>query len=174
MRNHIRTLLTAVAITAVAGAAYATSPHFVSASDAINDLGDLVVSFKEAGLGTNQLIAYTAAADGTAQYACINKGGNHPQASNKETVSGPVSATGAFSSGKNGQVTASLTVDPPGPGNFSCPSGQSFVLASVSYTDVSITDTTNGVSESLPDRSQTFCDLDTLTKATVKNCVPVD
>jgi hypothetical protein len=162
------------------GVASADNPHFISVSDALittgtTDLGDLVVSWKEAGLGTNQLVAYTASANGTAEYACINNGGNHPSASNKQTVSGPVSATGVFSSGKNGQITASLTVEEPGPGSFSCPSGQNFVLASVSYTDVSINDTTNGVSEELPGtEAKTFCDLDNLTKATVKNCAPVD
>ena len=184
MRKHLRTLLAGVAVTAIAGVAYADSPHFISASDAIittdgpagTDLGDLVVSWKEAGLGNNVVIDYTAAANGTAEYACINNGGNHPQASNKETVNGPVSASGAFSSGMNGQITASLTAEEPGPGNFSCPNGQSFVLASVSYTDVSITDetTTGHPSESLPDLSHIFCDLNNLTKATVKNCAPVD
>ncbi len=130
--------------------AFASSPHFINASAAFQGSGpNLVVSFKEAGLGDNQLIDYTASADATAVYACINGGGNHPKASNKETVSGPVLASGSFSSGKNGTVSASLTLSPPSQGDFSCPSGQQLVLASVSYTDVAIADTTNGVSESI-------------------------
>jgi len=52
--------------------------------------------------------------------------------------------TGTFSSGKNGQVTASLTVSPP-PSDITCPPGQSLELASVSYTNVVLTDTTNDV-----------------------------
>jgi hypothetical protein len=56
-----------------------------------------------------------------------------------------VIATGTFASGKNGQVTASLTVDPP-PSDISCPLGQSLELAEVSYTNVVLTDTTNDVS----------------------------
>jgi hypothetical protein len=182
MTNSIRTLMATVAVTAIAGVAYADSPHFVSASDSIittapdgvTNLGDLVVSWKEAGLGDNMLVAYTAAADGSATSACINKGGNHPSASNKETVNGPVSASGSFSSGKNGQITQSLTVEEPSPGSFSCPSGQSFVLASVSYTMVSISDNTNRQSEALPNQSVVFCDITNLTKATVKNCASVD
>jgi hypothetical protein len=154
--------------------ASAQNPHFISASDATDNVGDLVVSWKEAGLGDNVLVNYTTAADGTAVYACINNGGNHPQASNKETVSGPVSASGSFSSGKNGQITASLTAEEPGPGSFTCPNGQSFVLASVSYTNVTLSDNTNGISESLPDTGMIFCDINNLTKATVKNCAPVD
>src|SRR5438105_6805935 len=89
------------------------SPHFLSASDSIvttvADGGDLVVSWKEAGLGNNVIINYTATASATASYACINGGGNHPSASNKETVNGPVSASGSFPSVKNGSITASLT-----------------------------------------------------------------
>ena len=127
--------------------AFAASPHFISASAAFAGSGpNLNVSFKEAGLGDNLLISYVASADGAAVYACINGGGNHPSASNKETVSGPVSATGTFSSGKNGTISQTLTLHPPSAGAFSCPIGQNLVLAFVSYSHVAITDTTNGVS----------------------------
>lgn len=143
-------VMLAVALT-FATAADAANPHFIRASAAgPNASGQLAVSFKESGLGDNQLITYVASADATATYACLNRGGNHPQAANKETVSGPVSATGTFSSGKNGTVSQSLTLDPPSAGSFSCPSGQRLVLASVSYTNVAIADTTNGVTESIP------------------------
>jgi hypothetical protein len=136
---------------ALAGVASATSPHFVNASaSGPTASGTLPVSFKEAGLGNNQLIDYAATADGTAVYACINGGGNHPQASNKETVSGPVSATGTFSSGNNGQINQTLTLSPPSAGSFSCPSGQRLVLASVSFTNVAITDLTNIITETIP------------------------
>jgi hypothetical protein len=65
-------------------------------------------------------------------------------------VNGPVTATGTFSSGKNGSISQSLTLEPPSPGSFSCPGGQTLVLASVSYTNVTINDTTNGVTEDIP------------------------
>src|SRR5205085_8780543 len=129
----------------------------------VADGGDLVVSWKEAGLGNDVTITYTATANATASYACINGGGNHPSASNKETVNGPVSASGSFLSGKNGSITASLTGEEPGAGNFSCPSGQSMVLAGVSYTNVLLTDTINGTYVPLPDVSVIFCDVDNLT-----------
>ena len=137
--------------------ALAVSPHFVSASASLSGT-NLVVSFKEAGLGTNQLINYTASADATATYVCVNKGGSNPSASNKTTVSGPVSASGTFNSGKNGNVTASLTLMPPSPpATFSCPKGQSQATAEVSYTNVSITDTTNGITEPIPGTFDTGC-----------------
>jgi hypothetical protein len=132
--------------------ALAQNEHFVRASGSLNNNGSLTVSFKEAGLGTNQLIDYTLSADATATYVCVNRGGANPSAQNKTTVAGPVSASGTFSSGKNGQVTASLTVNPP-PSDISCPPGQSLALASVSYTNVTLIDTTNNVSISLGDFS---------------------
>ena len=147
---------TLLVIVAFATPAQAVSPHFVRADAQLSGT-NLVVNFKEAGLGTNQLITYVAAADSTVTYVCVNRGGANPSAQNKTTISGPVSATGTFSSGKNGQVTASLTVNPPGPGSFSCPSGQSLEIAQVSYSNVTITDTTNGITESIAGTFATGC-----------------
>jgi hypothetical protein len=137
---------------AVALPASAQNAHFVRAAGSLNNDGSLTVTFKEAGLGTNQNIEYVLTADATATYVCVNRGGANPSAQNKTTVAGPVSAAGTFNSGKNGQVTASLTVQPP-PSDISCPPGQSLELASVTYTDVVLTDTTNDVSVSLGDFS---------------------
>ena len=139
-----------------ASPAYADSPHFVRASAALSGQ-NLVVSWKEAGLGTNQLIDYVATSNGSATYVCVNKGGGNPSASNKTTVNGPVSAKGTFSSGKNGQVTASLTIEPPGPGGFTCPPGHKQQIAEASYTAVSINDTTNGVAEPIGGTFDTGC-----------------
>ena len=133
-----------------APAALAVSPHFINASGTLNADGTLTANFKEAGLGTNQNITYTLTADGTATYVCVNKGGSNPSAQNKTTVNGPVSATGTFNSGENGNVTASLTVSPPS-SDISCPSGQRLELASVTYTNVTLTDTTNNISAPLGD-----------------------
>lgn len=136
--------------------AQAVSPHFIRADAQLSGT-NLVVSFKEAGLGSNLLINYTASANATATYVCVNHGGGNPSAQNKTTVNGPVSATGTFNSGKNGSVSASLTITPPSAGSFSCPSGQTLKLAQVSYTNVAITDTTNGVTESIPGTFTTGC-----------------
>ena len=150
--SKTRTAAAALLIAALAPAAVALAakPHYVSASAARS--GDnLVVSFKEAGLGNNQLITEQASAFGTATYLCINGGGHNPSAANKRTVSGLVTRSGNFRSDKNGSVTGSLTINPPGPGDFSCPSGQRLTgPLNVSYTSVSITDTTNNVSTTIP------------------------
>lgn len=147
--------ITFAAMALAAPSAVAVSPHFISAS-ANSSGANLVVSFKEAGLGTNALINYTASADATATYVCVNKGGANPSASNKTTVSGPVSASGTFNSGKNGNVIGSLTLSPPA-STLTCPSGQSVQLADASYTNVAIADTTNGITEAIAGTFSTGC-----------------
>src|SRR5512132_1795286 len=87
-------MMLAGVIMATAPAALADSPHFIRATGTLNANGSLTVNFKEAGLGTNQLIDYKLTADNTVTYVCVNKGGANPSASNKTTVSGPVSASG--------------------------------------------------------------------------------
>jgi hypothetical protein len=160
MRKSLRlTIASAVVVSTtllwVATAAATSGGHFFSTSMSINDSGALVVSWDEAGVG-QQTVNYTLTADGSATYACINGGGNHPKATNKATVNGPVSASGSFPATKNGRVTGSLSAGPPSAGSFSCPSGQTLVLASVSYTNIVLSDTTNGVSENLGSISKTY------------------
>lgn len=156
-RKLVKAVLIAGAAVALAVApAYADSPHFVRSSASLNGDGTLTVAFKEAGLGTNQLIAYEASADASATYVCVNNGGANPSAQNKTTVAGPVSAFGSFSSGKNGQVTASLTIDPPA-STLDCPPGQREATAEVSYTNVAIADLTNGVSEAVEGEFASGC-----------------
>ena len=124
-----------------ANAALADSPHFISEGTAsITSSGLYHVSmFKEAGLGnTVSTEAITLSATATATYACINGGGKHPSAANKETVTGAVSFTGSFPV-RNGSTTGSISVGPPGPGSFKCPPGQTLTLAFVSYTGVMLT-----------------------------------
>ncbi len=113
--------------------------HFLSASASINNAGALVCSFSEAGLGSTVTSEHiSCSADSNATYACINGGGNHPKATNKETVAGPVTGSGDFPV-RNGRTNGSVTSGPIGPGDFSCPGGQSLVLASVSYTNIQLT-----------------------------------
>jgi hypothetical protein len=89
-------------------------------------------------------------ANATAEYQCWNNGGKHPKAGNKETVEGPLTNTGSFDV-RHGQVTASLTVGPPGQGSFSCPSGQTLYLMSVTYHDIFVSDETGNSLQATPD-----------------------
>jgi hypothetical protein len=140
MRRSVFSVLLAMALAlSTYAAAFADSPHFLSASASVNDLGQLVCTFSEAGLGSTLNTEHVScSADATAVYACINGGANHPKAANKETVSGPVSGSGDFPV-RNGRTNGTITVDPPSEGTFSCPSGQTLVLASVTYTNITLT-----------------------------------
>jgi hypothetical protein len=138
------------------GAQATSGAHFFSATGSVADNGALQVSWDEAGVGNAQ-VNYTLTADASATYACINGGGNHPKAANKQTVNGPLSSPNTGFNPINGRVTVTngLSVGPL-PSTLICPSGQTFVLACVSYTNIVLTDTTNNVSKSIADVSRTF------------------
>lgn len=134
--------------------ATADNPHFVNADASVEGDGDLACSFKVAGLGDNVTITVTCSAQASAFYACFNKGGNHPQAGNKEEAAGPVSGTGDFTSGKNGSVTGTVVAHPPA-SDLDCPGNQVLRLCSVSYTDIALT--ADGLSADVPGTiSRTF------------------
>jgi hypothetical protein len=157
VRRILLTTATLVAVFALALPAWAAAPQFKAATSSVNNAGALVVSFDERGLG-NENVDYTLTADATALYACINGGGKHPQAANKEAFEGQVSGGGSFEP-KNGRVVASLTAGPLLAPQFTCPPGQRRVLAAVTYTNIVLTDTTNNVSTDVPDASRIFFDV---------------
>ncbi len=144
-------LSTQSALAATSGA------HFFSATGSIDGSGALVVSWDETGLGNGD-ITYTLTADATATYACINNGGHHPKASNKETVAASVSNGGSFKS-KNGRVQGTLTAGPLQDPSFTCPSGQTRILANVTYSNIVLTDTTNNVNIGIADVCRSFSSL---------------
>ena len=153
-RIGIIAVLSLMLVAVSAAVALAAAPKFHSATSSVANNGALVVSFDERGLG-NGNIDYTLTADATATYACINGGGKNPSAANKQDVNGEVTGGGSFES-KNGRVSASLSAGPISAGSFSCPNGQRLVLADVSYSNIVLTDTTNGVSTGVPDASRIF------------------
>jgi len=133
--------------------AFADSPHFLYADNSIgSNTGALTTSFKDAGLGTGttSIKITLSVANATAVYQCFNNGGNHPKAGNKETVSTSLTTTGSFPV-RHGQTTASLTVGPPSPGDFSCPSGQSLFLQEVTYSGTFVSDETGNTFHATPD-----------------------
>jgi hypothetical protein len=154
MRRILFVIISAFAAVVMgASAALADSPHFLFANNSISSsTGALTTSFKDAGLGnavTNVNITLTVD-NATAVYQCFNNGGNHPKAGNKETVSTSLTTTGSFPV-RNGQTTGSLTVGPPSQGDFTCPSGQSLFLQSVTYSGTTVTDDTGNSLGATPD-----------------------
>jgi len=126
---------------------WAQSPHFIGTAQVAGIFSDggISASFKEAGLGDNVLVTYELAGKFSADYGCVNHGGNHPQAANKEAVVGDVGAIATFQSGKNGNVVGTVTFVPPSASEeLSCPGNQVAVLADISYSDLTLQDVTNG------------------------------
>ncbi len=152
MRRLSSVVLAMVAIVVLgATSVLADSPHFLYANASVDSSGALTVAFKDAGLGTGvSSIAVTLNANASAEYQCWNNGGKHPKAGNKETVQGPLTNTGDFPV-SHGQVTASISVGPPSQGSFSCPSGQTLFLMSVTYSSIVVSDATGNSSGATPD-----------------------
>lgn len=142
------------AMTLTVSSVFGVAAKFFSTSSSVGSDGALTVSWDERGLG-NENIDYTLTADADATYACLNGGGKNPSAANKRAEEGQVSASGSFEP-RNGRVQASLTAGPLLAPDFTCPPGQRRVLASVSYTNIVLTDTTNGSSTSIADASRVF------------------
>jgi len=146
----ILTLSIAALVGFMATTVRAQNPHFLSCDvTGVNSNGTLSSDFRLAGLGSNVSITVTVTADATATYACLNRGQNCPNAANKSTVTGTVTAQGIFTSGKNGSVRGSLTVNPPPNNTLTCPGGQTLVLVSVSYTNVLVS--APGAGDCVPD-----------------------
>jgi hypothetical protein len=100
--------------------------------------GDLTISGKVAGLG-GTTFQITATADAQATYACRTGGGEFPNAANKQDVGGVVTATtGPQPTPRNGQASFTLTLQEP-TSTLTCPPGQTRVLVSVSYTNLTLT-----------------------------------
>lgn len=138
-----------VAATALAAtAAWAISPHFLNADGTVNTAGALVVSFKEAGLGNNVTADYLLTTNAAATYQCFNNGSNAPQGQPFAVPDQQLEASGTFTSGKNGSITASLTAGPPDPAPAAAVSkcldsgNKKLCLLAVSYSGTVLTDVT--------------------------------
>ena len=135
-RISILTLAIAgVLIFAVAAASAAA--NFKSSSFSVNNQGQLVCSYDVSGLGNVSSTTGTCGGSNTSVYQCINNGGKNPAAGNKSTSTGDVGTSQAVPV-HNGRASGSLTVNPIGPGGFSCPGGQTLYLVSSCYTNVSM------------------------------------
>lgn len=122
----------AIFILTVQGVA-AGSPHFVGAVTVTRSGNTLTVSGKEAGLGNESQVHIVV----TATAECINPGSKHPRAENKASVS----AEGDFPV-QNGKANFSLTLTATFQPDCTPP-------MSVVFTNVSVTDTTNGITATL-------------------------
>jgi hypothetical protein len=135
MRRLLLAAVLALATAAVAvPVAWAGSPHFVSNTvTATRTDNSLTVSGKEAGLGDESQVDIKV----TATAVCINPGGKHPKAENKQSVS----AEGQFPV-QNGKAEFSLTLTATFQPDCSPP-------MTVEFRNVTVTDLTNNISRNL-------------------------
>lgn len=108
----------------------AGSPHFVGACTKTQDGNTLTVHCKEAGLGNEAQVNVTISATAL----CINNGGKHPRAVNKASVSSTTNQPV-----QNGKADYTVTLTASFQPDCSPP-------MTVQFTDVTVTDNTNGIS----------------------------
>jgi hypothetical protein len=132
LRRLLLAALAALSVLALAGPAWAGSPHFVTASATVS--GDtLTATFKEAGLGNEPQVHVVL----TASAQCVNPGNQDPQAGNKQTFQ----AAGDFPV-QSGKAEGSLSVTAVLQPSCSPP-------MTVRWSEITLTDTTSGISVSL-------------------------
>jgi hypothetical protein len=153
-------------VAGLASPAYANLPHFKSASvslasspaasadlgatstaDAATVLPNLLYVWTEVGLGKADVV-YHLDTLVTVTFGCVNSGANHPKASNKTTVTEPLGTSVELAADENGRITGSkvlVTGSVSPPSDFSCPNGQTLAALSATFTNNTITDTTNNV-----------------------------
>ena len=128
----------AIAMTALlmfgAGTVWAAA-NFKTSSFSVNSQGELVCTYDVSGLGNVSSTTGTCSGTNTANYQCINNGGKNPAAGNKRTVTGDASHSEEVPV-HNGRARGDLNVAPIGPGDFTCPGGQTLYLVSSCYSNV--------------------------------------
>ena len=117
---------------------FAQNAHFMRCSSSVDASGNLSVSFRIAGLGAGASDTITATTTATATWGCLNGGQQCPNAANKFTSSEQLSGDLTVTAGHNGSASGTITLSPTPPADF-CPHGQKMVLISVTYGDVTLT-----------------------------------
>jgi hypothetical protein len=112
----------------------------------------LNVAFKETGLASGSVETLTTSGTAATTYECVNGGGQNPSASNKHTFVTTESVSGTFTADQNGNINGMESLTPPSAASlgFTCPPGQTVTFVGVSYSNVSITDSTSGATIALP------------------------
>ena len=152
---QIKRALCLVGVAVVATAAIAASPKFLRAPSASLGSPKVIVKWTEVGLGLTESVDYIASATAAARYQCVNRGNNCPAASNKEDVLADLAVGGTFSVDKNGRISASMVIPAP-PATLVCPGNQVVGVVSVVFTDIRLTDVTNGISSTTNPSALTY------------------
>jgi hypothetical protein len=158
--RFLAALSAACVIALSAAPVLADSPHFTNVSRSIDGTGDLVVSVKAAGLGTNAKLDLEVTADAHATWGCITNSGHLPSASNKTTTNTNLDQTGSINANGAGNATGSITVsatltEP----TLQCGTGQTEELISISYTNIVLTGFDEKLQENLTNSPFSVADI---------------
>jgi hypothetical protein len=152
-----RMLATAATLLLLVSSVLADSPHFIGSPKATLDTtnGDYLVSFKEAGLGNTPVTYDLDSSSATFTFQCFNHGGNNPQGAPNGISFSNLSSQTTITP-HNGQITATVTLAPELDGASCQGQGLELFLIGVSWTGMTLTDTTNNIGPiALPDLSAT-------------------
>ena len=145
-RSIVPTLLAVALVVLSASLAYGANPHYKTLRAQLGS-PKLIVSGTEVGLGSGETVVYVASADVTTTAKCVNGGGKNPSAANK-TFSGELESTATSQADRSGKISTELVIYAL-PAAF-CPSGQTTVVTGATFSNVTLTDTTNGVVGNIP------------------------
>jgi hypothetical protein len=133
--RKLAALIATLGLLLTASTAVAGSPHFVGTPTVTKAGNTLTVAGKEAGLGNETQVHIVA----TVQAACLNRGGNFPQAANKQTIA----VAGDFPV-QSGHADFSLVL---GPAIFKPRCSPPMTVV---FGDVTVSDTEHGVTATIP------------------------
>lgn len=123
----------------------------IGVSSAVADAAGLRVAWKEAGLTAGTTINYTVSADAKATYGCFNRGGHNPNSANKRvTFTTKIANQVKLVIDSQGAAAQTRLAIPAVGARLSCPNGQSAMVSSVSYSNVTIANNTLATSARLP------------------------
>jgi hypothetical protein len=129
MKRLILVVVMVASLGLIAGPALAANPHVVKGPDVSVSDTSLIVTASIAGLGNVDEANFRL--DGTVEVfsRCYNKGGNKPQADNKqETITVAESETFPV---RNGRTNVSFTITPLS--TLTCPGNQRVVIESLTW-----------------------------------------
>lgn len=130
-----------------AASAMAAGPHFVGPVTASLDSdNNLQVCWTEAKLDKSAAVDYEVQGNVSATYRCQTPAGICPGAIPPVIVLEPgTTRQGTFTSGKNGRLTACLTIEVPPPTSNPCGGPLTLILTDIAYANITLEDKTNSV-----------------------------